>query len=305
MLWNRQRPGSPKVREKVDDRTEKAHGGKAVRFFAGGKGEECCGAALYPVSVFQAGEPLGRENEQDYVLSGGRNGRQDERALRCGPGTGVGDCCCGGGVRAESVDIGGGIGVFGNAVVIPHDGRIHARNIGNAEQVVAGAAVRRMVKAGAECRRTALYHNVVIAGAEIGRCHKARGGTAVKLHFGIKAQFPDFLRLKQAVDSNGGCCGSAENGKVLQNTAAQGMGRVMAPGADTEAAEAAAAGVGVFAFAFGAALRAAAEVATGAAFFNERANMATYRYISPKKSMRGENSVSASDVEINNVTSGA
>lgn len=70
--------------------------------------------------------------------------------------------------RAESVDIGGGIGVFGNAVVIPHDGRIHARNIGNAEQVVAGAAVRRMVKAGAECRRTALYHNVVIAGAEIG-----------------------------------------------------------------------------------------------------------------------------------------
>lgn len=91
--------------------------------------------------------------------------------------------------------------------------------------------------------------------------------------------------------------------KFLQNTAAQGMGRVMAPGADTEAAEAAVAGVGVFAF--GAALRAAAEVATGAAFFNERANMAAYRYISPKKSMRGENSVSASDVEINNVTSGA
>ena len=70
---------------------------------------------------------------------------------------------------AESVDIGGGIGVFGNAVVIPHDGRVHARNIGNAEQIVAAVMIRRMVKAGAECRRTALYHNIAMAGAEIGR----------------------------------------------------------------------------------------------------------------------------------------
>lgn len=102
-------------------------------------------------------------------MSGGRSGRLDERALRRGPGTGIADCGCGGSVRAESVNIGGGIGVFGNAVVIPHDGRIHARNIGNAEQIVAAVMIRRMVKAGAECQRTALYHNIAMAGAEIGR----------------------------------------------------------------------------------------------------------------------------------------
>ena len=84
-------------------------------------------------------------------------------SVLCGAGQG------GGSVRAESVDIGGGIGVFGNAVVIPHDGRIHARNIGNAEQIVAAVMIRRMVKAGAECQRTALYHNIAMAGAEIGR----------------------------------------------------------------------------------------------------------------------------------------
>ena len=68
------------------------------------------------------------------------------------------------------------------------------------------------------------------------------------------------------------------------------MGRVMAQGAGRVMAQGAAAG---------------ATGAADAAFFNVRANMAAYRYISPKKSIRGENSVSASDVEINSVTSGA
>lgn len=173
MAESRKRQGAGRLRAEYPGtgngrKKEKAHSGKAVRFFVGGKGK-ALPAALQPVGAFQAGKTFGRENEQDYVLSGGRSGRLDERALRRGPGTGIADCGCGGSVRAESVDIGGGIGVFGNAVVIPHDGRIHARNIGNAEQIVAAVIIRRMVKAGAECRRTALYHNIAMAGAEIGR----------------------------------------------------------------------------------------------------------------------------------------
>ena len=56
-------PGTGNGRKK-----EKAHSGKAVRFFVGGKGK-ALPAALQPVGAFQAGKTFGRENEQDYVLS--------------------------------------------------------------------------------------------------------------------------------------------------------------------------------------------------------------------------------------------